>query len=563
MKLDKETVLKQHFWFLLGLMAPLILVALILLWTSAAGSIAEAKQKVKESGDRLDGVAKSTPKNQKWMDALGLQEKAADQQKDKIWKQAWDTQAPFNTWPAENVFDPLRTMRFGDAISDRTCSEYQVPYKAEVEEFVNIVAPVNNQGAGQVQYKDGWEKVLTYVKPDGWVKFPPSSAELWLAQEDYWVQRELLRIIREANDSVARYRKEAAPPKPDQAKDEVDRQVFVNSDWKLDLALAKGQGNSTVHVRLTNIGRRRQVLGVVFEVHFGGTKEAEFLFIDGEPLPPTGMFEKAIALRPQVGFPESLESVVQVFDWRTVPVKRIDKIELAKAHSHRTYTRGLKPPKFLAPKEPEAKPASTTGGGGGGALNAGGIAGGLSVGGGGPGKSKGSAEKTENGLLIDRYVDVADQVRRMPVGMVLIVDQMHVQEVLTAIANSPLRIQTTQWHWQRFHGDIKPKIEESSPAPTKADKVAGGKAAQGSGVLGSKDQGAMRAKGSVDRAIADEQDWDLVELAIYGVASLYERMPAAEATAQNNPQSSQPPAGPGGAAPAKPASPGGNKGPTP
>ena len=35
-----------------------------------------------------------------------------------------------------------------------------------------------------------------------------------IVQEDYWVQRELLRIIRDANDSVAKFHKSKTPPKP-------------------------------------------------------------------------------------------------------------------------------------------------------------------------------------------------------------------------------------------------------------------------------------------------------------------------------------------------------------
>src|SRR5262249_60601426 len=46
------------------------------------------------------------------------------------------------------------------------------------------------------------------------------------------------------------------------------------------------------------------------------------------------------------------------------------------------------------------------------------------------------------------------QVRRLPVGLVLIVDQTNLQDVLLALANSPLRFQITQVHWARFRGTI-------------------------------------------------------------------------------------------------------------
>ncbi len=43
MKLDKETFIKYHFWYMLGLLFPLIFLTLIMLWTSTAGAVA-AKQ---------------------------------------------------------------------------------------------------------------------------------------------------------------------------------------------------------------------------------------------------------------------------------------------------------------------------------------------------------------------------------------------------------------------------------------------------------------------------------------------------------------------------------------
>jgi hypothetical protein len=59
-------------------------------------------------------------------------------------------------------------------------------------------------------------------------------------------------------------------------------------------------------------------------------------------------------------------------------------------------------------------------------------------------------------LRLNRYVDVTAQVRRLPVAMVVTVDQAHIQDFLTAFANSRLRIQTTQVHWQHSYEPIKP-----------------------------------------------------------------------------------------------------------
>ena len=74
---------------------------------------------------------------------------------------------------------------------------------------------------------------------------------------------------------------------------------------------------------------------------------------------------------------------------------------------------------------------------------------------------------TPNGIDRDRYIDVGSQdrsggdkiyiVRRLPVALVLVLDQEYISDVLTALANSYLRIQTTQVHWQHLPtGTVKP-----------------------------------------------------------------------------------------------------------
>ena len=72
---------------------------------------------------------------------------------------------------------------------------------------------------------------------------------------------------------------------------------------------------------------------------------------------------------------------------------------------------------------------------------------------------------TLNGLIINRYTDVSDQVRHMPVAMVVVVDEEHLPELLAAFVNSKLRIQITQYHWQHCREPMNPRNagEETPP----------------------------------------------------------------------------------------------------
>jgi hypothetical protein len=195
--------------------------------------------------------------------------------------------------------------------------------------------------------------------------------------------------------------------------------------------------------------------------------------------------------------------------------------------------------------------------------------------GGAMGGQQANQSTTENGLQRTRYIECSEQVRRMPIAIGVVIDQAHIQDFLAAVANSPLRIQTTQWHWQRFYDDIKPADADAPPstvqptvptapaapgAPTPIGQPAmGGKGGGKGGEMQSprpaeRDEGESgkrmqmgrpqqgkgfsptpvptpQAASPASAAAAEETEWDLVSLAVYGIASLYERYPPPDATA--------------------------------
>ena len=87
-----------------------------------------------------------------------------------------------------------------------------------------------------------------------------------------------------------------------------------------------------------------------------------------------------------------------------------------------------------------------------------------------------------------RHVEITPQVRRMPVGIVVIVDQAYIQDVLLAFANSSLRFQITQVTWQRFRGNLGSDSASDSTGP--GGNVMIGK----SGVLGNRADGTGRRR---------------------------------------------------------------------
>ena len=72
----------------------------------------------------------------------------------------------------------------------------------------------------------------------------------------------------------------------------------------------------------------------------------------------------------------------------------------------------------------------------------------------------------------------------MPVGIVLVVDQDYIQDVLLAFANSPLRFQITQVEWTRFRGPLSGVGPSSSGNDANSVDYQYGSVAFGSGLPG-------------------------------------------------------------------------------
>jgi hypothetical protein len=515
MKVDKEVLIKNHFWILMILVLLLPLICLLVLWTSASAKVEDAEKSVKAVDDKLNKI--TSPKNKKFEDVLKEKDEKVDAQKIKIWKAAWEAQAGMITWPDTiEGADKLNEMYFGDPIHRDWEFSYDkvAPYQAQYDANTEIILPVKSPTVGQVQYLGGPEAVVPVSFKGKWNVRPPDADEMWFLQEDLAIQRELLQIIRDTNDMIATFHKVSGAAKPDKSKGEIDHQIFTNSDFKLDLVLAEEKGKKTFRCLLTNISNRRQPLSYIpFVVSIKGLQDPQYFWADGEPLAPNASFtvkhkekdkEEDWVLQTQSGTLQAgtdvLQGVMQVYDWRTAPIKRLDKV-LMGVSSSRTVA-PLLPPLF----EKKDEPAPTLGGGD---TSGGGETGGgmmqrmgkvMGERGGALGMGASSADKTKNGLDKNRYISVSKQVRRMPVALALVIDQAHMQDFLTVAANSKLRIQTTEVYWQRFHDDIKPTFkDEGKPG----EETPGGKTP--SSTSSTTPRGPLAGKGAMAGAMGPER----------------------------------------------------------
>jgi hypothetical protein len=411
---------------------------------------------------------------------------------------------------------------FYEPLTNNELSTYQrtyldKDYLSQIDPLLEQVDPMTETGEGVVQLK-GWffkkgaaasgtmpskklgeQKFINYLEL-GWAGAQGDiSEQAWLAQEDIWVQRELYRLIRLANDYVSKF--ERVDPEV-KAEDKTKVQTFRNPYWELGLKWAAG---NKLSLTLKNLQNRRQKLDVKFRVVFNEDKPAEEIPIGGLPLGPSGSEDathtETYAFKdtmPRRG----IYGVEQVLTWETAAVKRIDQISVGSlapdefSHSHRTFAydqipnpikkldANAPPPAVIAapPPRPKGRNKQT-----------------------GP-RDNGGNDLTPFELIRNRYAEFTPQLsRRIPVSLALIVDQEHIFRVQRAFSNSKLRFLTTQLLMNRYTSSIRPQLPnldiKTGPLPDPRRRFA-----------------------APPPPPTDELETN-VELVIYGIVTLYERYP--------------------------------------
>jgi hypothetical protein len=554
MKLDKETLVKQRFWVLLIAFLPLVLFAILFLWTWVDSGIAEQQAKIEAKKSELKRTKDGPLKNNN--DIRLLDERAKDLEKKKatVWEESWKWQKDLFTWPNTELGNDLGQLAFGDPIPDKDRDPYLRAYEAQTNQLgAMFIAkyPVGPQNTERefvsTLFKDGWKKRVRFVENfyEHKTNVLPSSEEIWLSQEDYWLQRELLRSIRDANEVVGRFVwVEALKPE----KGEVLAQRFKNANWQLDLAVSEKSGskdaNYILRGKLKNVSHRRMPPGQhYFGIKFTEGSNLVILDVDSDALGVDQEWtikDHPVSLSfnpPRQANEEEVRKieVSQVYDSKEgpsrPPVRRIDQLALG-YHSNRTAD-ALKPDPKVSGGE-GGRPSGRTGrerpgpggpgpggpapgGPGPGAPGPGGPGPG-GPGPGGPGQSAGADGKTENGLPRDRYSDITGQVRRMPVAMVVVVDQANLPDLITSLTNSKLRLQVTQVDWQHFRGSIR--IDDGAPTTVGTE-----------GPMGRPLPPISRPLPSDAASSSAPNDENLIEATIYGIASLYEKYATPKAPA--------------------------------
>jgi hypothetical protein len=583
-KADKDALKKNVFWIALGGFVVLWLIAVVCVMLSGDPTKKKAWEDAKQGIDK----AGEKPKNEKFYEPWDKYGESASGHKDEVWKAGWLQQKDIYTWPANMKVRPTYpTDVFGSNPKDDLDrrSEFRDDYKTQFADqgLDTLISPA--------VYRGGFEAVVPKQVWHG--EQAPTREEIWLAQEDFWVRREMLNIVIEAMNAVALFKdvtdEVLKDPKAPKTPEGVEgRRVFRNANWELDLLFIKDGTQLVISPDSTikNINRTQKLQhlasvshsnGVPFRFFQRGTERRQVIRIAGEPLAyeQSAKIGRRYSIDP-VSVKEGLAKgsaaplgVQQVLEWETSPIRQLDALEVG-LHSHRTVTWGLKVNEELKKLDPDpvvegVDPNAAPVGGPMGMMPMGGPGSSSTPGPGGPGLPGGlggapAVDSTRINLIRrPRYMHITKQCKHLPVALEVVVDQAHIHDVLGAVANSPLRIQITQ---VTFHGVPTPlrPVEGMAdgmgpmgpmgpmgmpmgviPGGPRSSATMPGGFGRGSRFTGGgvgfragesfSGEGGFGPMGGIapktDNVSLVQDNAKMVELTVYGIATLYERFPPA------------------------------------
>jgi hypothetical protein len=562
--MKNEKLLKFHTWIVFGVALLFAGIAFLIMFLMASGSI-KAKQAEIE---KVEADLKSKTNTKGEIKLLEEQKGKLEKQRETLWLDNYERQeaAKVFDWPPGDAnFRALgsnKALKFGDEILvNNNELAPQTMYKAFDSGYSKLAAQL-----APVRFASGsWKSTFRHVTNWG-TKTAVEVPWMWLALEDFWVQKAILLPIIDFNEEAATF--VDVTPKPAKGEEEnLLKRTLRNRVWELKLEVVDPQGKPTIKGSLRNLSTRLRTLGVEksmkVKIWFKDKVKEEHdfeLIIRGELVPGSASIDvKPEAIR-NVAELNKFHKVQQEFDEATVPVRLVKSVEMTKLdHKNRTAT--LEMPAHIAKivdAETAAAPPATDGATGGmpGSPGPPGMMNG-SAGGGEGGTAAAAGAKTGPWETIlkgnkARYVKRTTDVRRMPIALSVVVETDAVNELLVAYANSPMRFHITQTQWQRFNGalpnlagetpasappaggggDGRSNDDMEGPGPGKGrppggmfpggppgGMFPGGPAGAGPGAPA----GGSAASSSEGKPMPSEANAGLSELAIYGVISLYEK----------------------------------------
>lgn len=203
-----QPIIKHHFWILFGIAAVMPPVA----WFLTTGDLqAEIDTRSSALDSAFSGIKSGTgAENQKWTnDVNGLIEIRKESNRRAL-KRLWDAQLSLQQWPSSvrPVMEQCAYRGDIEDLKDRTTTPilYREAYEHEIRRVWLIPEPIDDPGMrvdpGTPQKVLFPPSILPRVPQGKWSSLPPSSRDIWNAQEDLWLLTEVLSAVKRVNEGT-------------------------------------------------------------------------------------------------------------------------------------------------------------------------------------------------------------------------------------------------------------------------------------------------------------------------------------------------------------------------
>lgn len=220
---------KHHFW-LLALLAPLVLLPLVLMARSGMQTeIDAARGRIKSKFDALQGVRGVNPHpNVSWSKEINAEAARVRSETLVEWKKFWESQEFLRVWPQElgpDFLNAVARLKPDGRLDRNMLARYQntipdvvrkLPAQMGADETMGDNAPVAVAGPGAAEARKRQSGALVVWAADDqrrlfdsftWKRLPANpqaaTAQVLLAQEELWVYGLLCDVIKRANKDAA------------------------------------------------------------------------------------------------------------------------------------------------------------------------------------------------------------------------------------------------------------------------------------------------------------------------------------------------------------------------
>lgn len=188
-----KPILAHRFWII---SAPAILLPLIAWWMASGKLAAHIDERETALKAAFDSIPPADNPNDTWTAGLTVINKSIEKQNEESAHFLWQSQERLMFWP-DDIEDTMAKIAYRETIPQNARNLFRTSYRSSWRDVFKTVKPYDVEtGKGLVLFD---EAAAPQIEEGLWETQPPTSDEMWDAQEDVWLLKAILESIQRVN----------------------------------------------------------------------------------------------------------------------------------------------------------------------------------------------------------------------------------------------------------------------------------------------------------------------------------------------------------------------------